>query len=1085
MLNIYRRIALVLISVFTVLSSSPSLRAQQDEKKDKSFNDLQFRSIGPAFMAGRIADIAINPNDESEWYVAVGSGGVWKTHNNGVTWKPIFDDQSSYSTGCVTIDPNNPNVVWVGTGENVGGRHVGYGDGIYRSGDGGKTWQNLGLRESEHVSKIIVHPENPDKVYVAAQGPLWDKGGQRGFYKTEDGGETWTQTLGDKEWIGVTDILMDPRNPDRMYAATWQRHRTIAAYLGGGPKTALYRSEDGGTTWKKLKNGLPKSNMGKIGLAMSPQNPDVIYAAIELDHREGGIYKSTDRGNNWEKESDVVSGATGPHYYQELYASPHKEGRLYLMDVRCQISEDGGKTFRTMEEEFKHSDNHAMAFKMSDPEYLLFGTDGGLYESFDLGSHWRFVDNMPITQFYKLAVDDAEPFYNIYGGTQDNSTQGGPSRTANVHGIQNYDWRVVLNWDGHEPAVEPGNPNIVYGQRQEGTLSRIDMATGEVTDIQPQPGEGAEYERFNWDAPILVSPHKPSRIYFASQRLWKSEDRGDSWEAISGDLTKDQERITQDIMGRQQSWDNAWDFYAMSNFNTITSIAVSPVQEGLIMVGTDDGLLQKTDNSGSSWQQIALSELPGAPANAYVNNIMADLYDAQTFYVALDNHKNGDFSPYLYKTNDGGESWSNIGQDLPERHVVWRLVQDHKQKDLLFIGTEFGVFYTLDGGANWRKLKGGMPNIPVRDLTIQRREDDLVVSTFGRSFYIFDDIELFRHMDEDKRQGEAKLVPTRDAWWYVPRSHLSFGDKKGSQGASHYVADNPPFGAMLTYYLAEGYPGLEKQRQKEEKPLRKSDQDIPFPGWESLADEMQQREPQIRIHIYNGEDELVRKVAAPTDSGFHRVAWDLKYPPMRAIGLDKEKIEGSGMLAPPGRYYAQVFHVDSGKTRALTEKTGFSVKPLYEGTLENPRRDLRDEYWRAYEDLVRQYSAFAKKMNRTVKKADALELAYRATPIEDSSVTSRVFALKADLDEMQKTVMGNPAKRKIGEKTKPTVGQRIFTLARILSHSTYGPTTTAIETRQIVEDQLEQFSQELGELESEADTLSERIQRLGGPAVVD
>ncbi|MCA1764482.1 MAG: glycosyl hydrolase, partial [Flavobacteriales bacterium] len=691
--------------LFAILAITTAFFAQAQEEKEtspwdaKNFIGLEMRNIGPALMAGRIADIAIHPDDENTWYLAVGSGGVWKTENAGVTWSPIFDGEAVYSTGCITIDPSNPSILWLGTGENIGGRHVAYGDGIYRSTDGGGNWKNMGLKTSEHISKIIVHPRNSDVVWVAAQGPLWSSGGERGFYKTTDGGESWTRTLGNDEWTGVTDIAIDPRNPDLLYAATWDRHRTIAAYMGGGPGSGLHRSTDGGETWVELTEGLPKENMGKIGIAISPQNPDVIYAAIELHQREGGIYKSTDRGSTWAKQSDVVSGGTGPHYYQELYASPHQEGRIYLMDVRAQISEDGGKTFRTMNEANKHSDNHAMAFKMSDPDYLLFGTDGGLYESFDLGESWRFFANMPITQFYKVAVDDAEPFYNVYGGTQDNNTQGGPSRTDNVQGIQNGDWKVILFGDGHQPATEPGNPDIVYAQWQQGSLARIDMSTGEVTGIQPRAGEDEPHERFNWDAPILVSSHKPSRIYHGSYRLWKSDDRGDNWTAISGDLTRSQNRLQLDVMGRQQSYDNPWDLYAMSTFNTITSIAESPHDENVIYIGTDDGLLHRTDDLGENWTKMEVGNMPDVPATAYVNDIKVDLHDPNTVYVALDNHKHGNLSPYLFKSTNKGKSWKSLGNDLPEKTTVWRIVQDHKKENLLFIATEFGVYFSVNGGA--------------------------------------------------------------------------------------------------------------------------------------------------------------------------------------------------------------------------------------------------------------------------------------------------------------------------------------------------------------------------------------------------
>ncbi len=662
---------------FFLIITSVIIFGQENDKdsllSDKTFKGLKLRSIGPAEWSGRIADIAINPDDPNEWYVAVGSGGVWKTKNAGTTWKPLFDDQKSYSIGCVTLDPQNPLVVWVGTGENVGGRHVGYGDGVYFSLDGGESWKNMGLKESQHISKIIVHPKNSNIVWVAAQGPLWNKGGDRGVYKTTDGGTTWKKVLGDDEWVGATDIIIDPRNPDILYAATWQRNRNVAIYLGGGPGSGIYRSTDGGNTWEKLKKGLPDSNMGKIGLAISPQNPDVIYAAIELDRRTGGIYRSENRGVSWEKRSETVSGATGPHYYQELYASPFKFDRIYLCDIRIQISEDGGKTFKRMKENFKHSDNHVIAFRKDDPDYLLVGCDGGLYESFDLAENWRFIANLPVTQFYKVALDDSEPFYIIYGGTQDNSTQGGPSQTINTCGIRNCDWFLICGGDGYQPATEPGNPNIVYAQSQEGYIFRVDRTNGEIVLIRPQEAEGEAYERFNWDSPILVSSHSPTRLYYASQRVWRSDNRGDSWKPISGDLTRNQERFSLPIMDNNWSWDSPWDVDAMSNYNSITSLAESPLLDGLIYAGTDDGLINVTENGGKNWRRIEVGSLPGVPKTAFVNDIKADLFDVNTVYAALDNHKFGDLNPYLLMSKDRGKSWESIKGNIPDRTLIWRI----------------------------------------------------------------------------------------------------------------------------------------------------------------------------------------------------------------------------------------------------------------------------------------------------------------------------------------------------------------------------------------------------------------------------
>lgn len=1036
-------------------------------------------------MAGRIADIAIHPTNDNIWYVAVGSGGVWKTENSGISWKPLFDEQSCYSIGCVTIDPSNTNVIWVGTGENVGGRHVGFGDGIYKSEDGGSTWKNMGLKKSEHLSRIIIHPEDSNIIWVASQGPLWSKGGERGLYKSKDGGQSWNRVLGDDQWTGVTEVVIDPNDPSKLYAATWDRHRTIAAYMGGGTGSGLHRSADGGETWSTLSSGLPKSNMGKIGLAISPQKSNVLYAAIELDLRKGGVYKSTDYGATWSKQSDAVSGGTGPHYYQELYACPHNFDRLYLMDVRIQVSDNGGKNFRRLSEKNKHSDNHSITFREDDPNYLLVGTDGGIYESYDLGANWRFIDNMPITQFYKLAVDDTEPFYNVYGGTQDNSTEGGPSRTDNVQGIQNSDWRVVLNWDGHQPATEPGNPNIVYGQRQEGTLSRIDMVTGEVIDIQPQPGEDEDYERYNWDAPILISPHSPTRVYFASQRLWKSDNRGDDWIAVSDDLTKNENRFALPIMGRQQSMNNPWDVLAMSNFNTITSIAESPLQEGLLYIGTDDGIVQISGNGGESWRKVDVSSLPGVPGTAYVNNIMADMHDANTAYIALDNHKYGDFKPYLLKTNDRGATWQSIVGNLPNRNLVWRLVQDHVDKNLLFIGTEFGVYFSQNGGGKWIELSGGMPTIPTRDITIQRREDDLVCATFGRSFYILDDISPLRNLDDDVLNEEATLFPLRDALWYVPRSHLGFHGQKGDQGASHFVADNPPFGAVFTYYLKDGFTSSKDRRKKEEEKLSKNNQNVPFPGWDALQEEKAESKSGMLLTVRNADGEIVRRLEAPGKKGFHRVAWDLRYPVPNAVKMKADPPPAwggppSGMMAAPGTYTVTLSKREGGEVLDMSESKSFEVKPLREGALPGSSTKDVTAFWRSYEQAIRTSSALNIAMSNTKNKVSRMSAAIANANV-DGSVDKRLHKVKSQVTQLSNQLSGNPVKLQVGEKTKPTIGERLFAISRVVGGSTYGPTTSARTNLAICNRQLDDITSKLKDARKEISAIAKEIMRNGGP----
>ncbi len=1024
--------------IFVVLLVSSGFSADEKDNTllaDKTFAGLKLRGIGPAFMSGRIADIAINPSDPSQWYVAVGSGGVWKTDNASTTWKPIFDDQPTYSIGCVTIDPNNHSVIWVGTGENVGGRHMGYGDGVYRSADGGASWENMGLKESNHISKIIVHPDNSDILWVAAQGPLWYKGGERGLYKTSDGGKKWKKVLGDDEWVGVTDILIDPRNPDQLYAATWQRHRNVAAYMGGGPGSGIHRSSDGGETWEKLSNGLPKSNMAKIGLAISPQKPDVIYAAIELDRRTGGVYRSANRGSSWTKQSDAVSGATGPHYYQELYASPHQFDRLYLVDVRMQVSNDGGKTFTRMKEQFKHSDNHALAFRLDDPDYLLVGTDGGIYESFDLAENWRYVANLPLTQFYKVAVDDAEPFYNIYGGTQDNSTQGGPSRTTWTLGIDNSDWYLTLGADGHQPATEPGNPDIVYSESQQGGLSRIDITTGEIVLIQPQPEAGENYERFNWDSPILVSPHSPTRLYFASQRVWRSDNRGDSWTAISGDLTRNQERVTLPIMGQTWSWDSPWDVSAMSNYNTITSLAESPLQEGLIYAGNDDGLINVTEDGGQSWRKIEVGKLPGVPATAFVNDIKADLYDANTVYVALDNHKFGDLNPYLLKSTDKGKSWRSIKGNIPARTLVWRVVQDHVNSNLLFAATEFGIYFTVDGGTKWVKLTGGVPTISFRDLAIQRRENDLVGASFGRGFYIFDDYSVLRSVSENQLKQEATLFPVRKTWWYIER-RLGVID-----GASHYRAPNPPYGAVFTYYLKEEIKTQKALREEKEKNQTKTKQAVTFPGWDKIEAERRQEEPLIWLTVQDNEGNVVRRLKAANKTGFHRIAWDLRLPPTDAVQNDADLSRGqSGAMVAPGNYTVTLSKQVDGNVTNLSEPVPFVVEQLFKGALAGADPKETAAFWKETERLNKSTSAASTVLAKALQRVTLLQKLLIRTVSAPGNLDSELHRIKQTLLALDEQLNGNRSKRQIGEKIKPTIARRQSVTARGTVNSTYGPT---------------------------------------------
>lgn len=1049
------------LSLFVVLLILPLSACGQSDAAEQAdagplvsetFDGLALRNIGPALMSGRIADIAIVPETPSTWYVAVGSGGVWKTVNAGTTWTPIFDDQTSYSIGAIGLDNSNENTIWVGTGENVGGRHVGFGDGIYRSKDGGESWEHLGLENSDHISKIIVHPEDPNIVWVASQGPLWSSGGDRGVFKTTDGGKSWKNVLSAGEWTGVTDLVIDPRTPDRLYAATWQHHRTVAAYVGGGPESGIHTSEDGGETWALQENGLPKGNKGKIGLAISPQNPDVLYAAIELNRRTGGVWRSETRGSSWEKMSDAVGGGTGPHYYTEMFASPHKFDRVYMVSNTSQVSEDGGKTWRNINNEYKHVDDHAIAFRPDNPDYILVGSDGGLYESYDNEKSWRFINNLPVTQFYKVAVDDTEPFYLVYGGTQDNNSQGGPSRTDNRHGIRNSDWFITLFADGHQSAIEPGNPDIMYAEWQEGNLARVDRTTGEIVHIQPQPSKDDPVERFNWDAPIFVSAHDPKRIYFASYRLWRSDDRGDSWQAVSDDLTRNEDRMLLPAMDRQWSWDAGWDFLAMSQYNTITSIGESPLDENILYIGTDDGIIQSTKDGGTTWVKTEVKSLPGVPATAFVNDIRADLYDANTVYVALDNHKYGDYKPYLLKSVNGGRSWTSIVGDLPDRNLVWRLVQDHVDPNLFFTATEFGLYFTIDGGEKWVKLTGGVPTISFRDVTIQRREDDLVGASFGRGFYILDDISPLRGLREASLDNEALLFPGRRAWWYIERHPLAFTEG-GSQGHSFFRAPNPPFGAVFSYYLKEDLQTLSEVRQEDEKDIVEEWGNTPFFGFEAAEAERREVAPEIWLTVRDIDGNVVRRISGPVKKGFHRVAWDLRFPAMDAIGSGAgyPNDDVQGFLAAPGTYTVSLSKRMRGETTELVGPQEFQVERLRKGALDGAEPTEIVAFWDRLAKLQRGVTAAQQATNHLEKKVADLKVALGRTRSAPEGLDDQWHALQTELMDIKEILSGNQAMASVGQDPQATLEIRLGKVLIGTAFSTYGPTPTHIQTLEYAE----------------------------------
>ena len=1084
-----RKLKHVLLAACSLLIFTSSLAAKEEKDvkpgiNEATFKGLEWRGIGPALMSGRIADIAIDPGRRSTWYIAVGSGGVWKTTNRGTSWNSVFDDQGSYSIGSITIDPNMHNVIWVGTGENIGGRHVGYGDGVYKSLDGGANWNNMGLEKSEHIGMIAIDPRDSNVVYVAAQGPLWSKGGDRGLFKTTDGGESWELILSGGSYTGVNEIHLDPRNPDVLFAVKHQRYRNVAALMNGGPESGIFKSSDGGRNWRELTTGLPDEDMGKIGLALSPINPELMYATIELGGRKGGFWRSTDGGETWEKRSDYVSSATGPHYYQEIFASPHRLDRIYQMDSTLHISEDGGKTFVAQTHATKHVDHHAMAFDPHDPDYLMYGTDGGLYESFDLGKTFRFFANLPVTQFYKVAVDYDTPFYNLYGGTQDNNTQGGPSRTTNVNGIRNSDWFITLFADGHQPAVDPTNPDIVYSEWQEGNLVRFDRKTGEMVYIQPQPEAGEENERFNWDSPILISPHDPARLYYASQRVWRSDDRGDSWTPISGDLSHDIDRLRQPMMGRAWSFDAPWDLEAMSKFGTITSLSESPLAAGLLYAGTDDGRIHVSEDGGQNW--FSIERLPDVPDAFFVNDIKADLHDADSVYVVVDDHKSGDFSPYVLKSSNRGRSWTSLAENLPERHIAWRIVQDHVNPKLLFLGTEFGVFFSIDGGNKWTKLAGGAPTISFRDLAIQKRENDLVGATFGRGFWILDDYSPLRTVSEDQLQREATLFPVRDALWYIPS--LPLGDfqenSKASQGDGFFVAHNPPFGAVFTYYLKDGLKSQQEQRREREKKLAAEGENTPYPGWDAIRAEETEEAPAIVLTVTDSDGNIIRRLEGPSEAGFHRVAWNLRYPlssPWTADTGEEAYIAIPGPLAAPGSYRVSLAKRVNGQLSELDSVQTFEVVQMREPGLKGASPEQVVAFTRELDDLNRQIQGAVVALENLLIETSAIkQTLLRSSATE--ALRKTVRSLELELMNLQELIKGNTARDLYGDPGPVSINQRLDVAMLGTFRSTYGPTPTHARSLAIALSDFSEVKARLQEIhDTELPALRRQLDEAGVP----
>ena len=1058
-----KKTVLSLLLVLLVITALGYAKDKSEEPETRlnaeTLSGLELRGIGPAINSGRISDFAVTPGKRHRYFVATASGGLWKTENAGTTWKPVFDGEGSYSIGCVTIDPANENVVWVGTGEANSQRSVAFGDGVYKSLDGGQTWSNMGLKESEHIGSIVVDPRDSNTVFVAAQGPLWRSGGDRGLYKTTDGGATWERILHVSDNTGVSEVWLDPRDPDLIYATSYQRRRRVWTLINGGPESAFHKSTDGGATWRKIDKGLPDVDRGRMGLCISPINPDVIYGVVDAVRDKGGVFRSLDRGESWTKRS---GHAPGGDYWNKLTCDPHDLDTFYSVDVWLWVTENGGKTFDKVNWKHKHVDDHAVWLDPEDPDYLLVGCDGGIYESFDRGKAWLFKENLPITQFYRVAVDTSEPFYYVYGGTQDNNTLGGPSRTLRRSGISNEDWFITVGGDGYETQVDPTDPNIVYSQWQYGGLVRYDRRSEEIVDIQPQEEPGEPAHRWNWDAPLLISPHSPTRLYFASQRLFRSDDRGDSWTALSGDLSRQLDRDQLPVMGRIWEMDAIHKSTSTSNYGNIVSLVESPMEEGLIYVGTDDGLIQVTEDAGVNWRKV--DGVPGVPENTYVSDLEASLFDEDTVYATFENHKNGDFTPYVTVSRDRGRTWTSMRGDLPERQVVYTIIQDHAKPELLFVGTEFGLYVTLDEGVHWHRLKGGLPTIQVRELDIQRQWEDLAIATFGRGFYILDDYTALREMSEERLEKEAAILfPTRDALRYIEQT-----DRVGDRGDGFWTASNPPYGAVFSYWLRDGIKSKREVRNAAEKEARKAESKPPLPSMAELREEDLELEPGVFLVVRDGDGGVVRRVVADRKKGLHRIAWDLRWPAAAPTDLSPAKDRSpwdepeKGPLALPGSYAASLEERNGSEWKALSGPVSFEVKALDLATLTAADKQAVVAFQNEIRELRRSVLGASELTGEVKKRLDYLRQALIDTPQADPALMAELEGLKTRFDAIVLELKGDSTKGARNVFTPPSIIERVERIARDQWNTTQAPTATH---RQAYEWATEAFTAEMAKLE--------------------
>ena len=944
---------------------------------------LPWRHIGPSSFGGRIDDIEAIPGRPSTILVGTAGGGVFRTTNNGTTWAPVFDrDGRSTSIGDIAIAPSDPGIVWVGTGEPNNRQSSTWGDGIYRSLDGGETWTHMGLKETHHIGRVVIHPRNPNTVFVAALGHLWGPNDDRGVYRTTDGGTTWKKVLAGNNVTGAVDVALDP-DGRTVYAAMYQRQRRGFGFVGGGPGSGLFRSRDGGDTWEPLTNGLPVGVKGRIGIAIAPSQPNTVYAIVEA--KAGGVFRSDDKGSTWTRQSSLNPR---PMYYSQVRVDPQHPDRVWVLGTYVHKSIDGGKTFTTDSTGDRiHVDHHALWLNPNDGNHMMLGNDGGLYFTYDGAKNWDFIDNLPIGQFYDIDVDDRDPYY-VYGGTQDNGTWGLPVRTYNGVGITNADVINIAYGDGFFTVTDPADPRYIYANSQGGRAYRVHLATREERGIRPVPADAKDTIRFNWSTPMVRSPHDPRTNYYGGNKLFRTRDGGESWDVVSPDLTRNQEWKSIPIMGVVRDSTTPSRDDGVSDYGTMTSVSESPRSQGVLLVGTDDGQVQLSTDGGAAWTNItARFKLP---APRWVSKVLWSQHEARTAYVAFDGHYDDDLAPMVYRTTDGGITWSAVAGDLPVGHSVKTLAEHPSNRDVLFAGTEFGLYVTFDGGKRWAYVGGALPRVRIDDIAIHPKHRDLVLGTHGRSIIVLDDISLFDKGAPVVASGEAALYPIRPVMQRFVTRVLP------TPGARNFQAPNPPPGALITYALG-----------------------VPASASDTVA----------TLKVADAAGKVVRTLKVPAAAGIHRAAWDLHND--RAPGVT-DADEGwfglpSGAWVPPGRYTVTL----AARGREVSQPvdvSGDSRVEIAAGALE-----ARHAASVRLAALQKSFNDGVELHKQMTAERERLEKALATTPARRDSLAALVAEVRQQLDSLGRRFGAGFGGPKFGfldldgsmqaSSTRPTVAQ--------------------------------------------------------------